>query len=198
MIGGDGPGSGNILSGNTAYGIQVYGGGVPCTLNIIKGNYIGLAADGITPLPNPVGIRLQGSVSQNTVGGNNAGQRNIISGNSETGVRIGLATNNTVSGNYIGTDASGRVAVGNGLRGIFLDSRANSNLIGGDDPGTANVISGNGIGLWAAGRWGRSPRGTLIKGNYIGTDHSGLNALGNLHEGIYLGQVLPGELCWPL
>ena len=186
VIGGDGPGSGNIISGNTGYGVHLYGGGTPCTLNLIKGNYIGLAADGITPLPNPVGIRLQGSVSQNTVGGNLAGQRNVISGNSETGVLINTATHNTVSGNYIGTDASGRVAVGNGLRGVFLDSGANTNLIGGDDPATANVISGNRIGLWVEGDVALA-QGNTIKGNFIGTDPSGLNALGNLDDGVYLG-----------
>jgi titin len=186
VIGEDSPGLGNIISGNTGYGIHLYGGGIPCTLNTIKGNYIGLAADGITPLPNPVGIRFQGSVSQNTVGGNNAGQRNIISGNSDTGILINAATNNTVSGNYIGTDVSGRVAVGNGLRGIFLDSGANINLIGGDYPSTANVISGNWIGIWVEGVVAPT-QGNTIKGNLIGTDPSGLNALRNLDDGIYLG-----------
>ena len=117
----------------------------------------------------------------------NAGQRNIISGNSETGVLINTATNNTVSGNYIGTDASGRVAVGNGLRGIFLDSGANTNLIGGDDPAAANVISGNWIGLWVQGDVALA-QGNTIKGNFIGTDPSGLNALGNLDDGVYFGQ----------
>jgi parallel beta-helix repeat protein len=52
-IGGSLPGEGNIVSGNQTDGIALFdsGGGSPVDNQLI-GNVIGLAADGITPLPN--------------------------------------------------------------------------------------------------------------------------------------------------
>ncbi|MGB5933398.1 MAG: right-handed parallel beta-helix repeat-containing protein, partial [Anaerolineae bacterium] len=52
------------------------------------------------------------------------------------------ATTNTISGNYIGTDASGSVDLGNGTRGVYIASGAQDNTIGGDTSGERNVISG--------------------------------------------------------
>ena len=106
------------------------------------------------------------------------------------------ASNNVISGNYIGTDAGGRIAVGNQI-GLFLGPRAANNLIGGDTPDSANVISGNQfVGIWLEG----GPdicRFYTIKGNYIGTDYLGLNPLGNLDDGIYFGQVAQSNFVGP-
>ena len=75
--------------------------------NTIRGNIIGLAADGITPLPNQNGITVIGS--HNTIGGTLPAHRNIISGNLDRGLEISGAavdaSNNVISGNYIGTDS---------------------------------------------------------------------------------------------
>ena len=192
VIGGDSPGSGNIISGNQV-GIIL-----AADTNTIRGNTIGLAADGVTPLPNQVGIDI--SSSHNTIGGALPANRNIISGNLIQGIRIqgsgADVTNNVISGNYIGTDAGGKTAVGNQV-GLFLGPRAANNLIGGDAPGTANLISGNQfVGIWLEG----GPdicRFYTIKGNYVGTDHLGLNPLGNLDDGIYFGPVAQSNFVGP-
>ena len=116
VIGGDTPGLGNIISGNTVMGISL-----EADANTIQGNIVGLAADGQTPLPNRTGIYL--AKSNNTIGGTLPAHRNIISGNLDHGILISAletdpldASNNVISGNYIGTDRSGRTAVGNRIR----------------------------------------------------------------------------------
>ena len=192
VVGGDTSVFGNIISGNTS-GIALF-----ADTNTIQGNIIGLAADGITPLPNQNGISALGS--HNTIGGTLPAHRNIISGNLDRGLELFGeavdASNNVISGNYIGTDAGGRTAVGNRI-GVFLGPRAANNLIGGDTPGAGNVISGNQfVGIWLEG----GPdicRFYTIKGNYIGTDYLGLNPLGNLDDGIYFGQVAQSNFVGP-
>jgi titin len=191
VIGGDTPGERNIISGNGVSAVQIHGASTPSVNNVIKGNYIGLAADGITPLPNRSGIDLLNNVQYNTVGGNSPGQRNVISGNNLDGVSIygssSDATNNTVSGNYIGIDASGRFVVGNSNRGVYLGPRAKNNLIGGDLPGSRNVISGNDYGIMIAGQLGiNNVTGNTVKSNYIGADAGGTNRLGNAQDGIHI------------
>ena len=79
-------------------------------------------------------------------------------------------------GNYIGTDVSGTFAVPNAV-GLSVNF---ANTVGGTAPGSGNLISGNtnlGLGLGA---------GALAQGNFIGTDWSGLHALGN-GTGVFMG-----------
>ncbi|MBK9233458.1 MAG: hypothetical protein IPO15_22090 [Anaerolineae bacterium] len=73
-----------------------------------------LVADGTSALGNhETGIVLSGS-SNNLIGGNTPAQRNIISANGAEGIIIADASaHNVVSGNYIGTDASGTLGRGN-------------------------------------------------------------------------------------
>ena len=79
----------------------------------IQGNYIGVAADGVTAAGNSQqGIRLE--ASNCTIGGTGANDGNVISANQETGLWVigddvfGFnASNNTIEGNRIGTNASG-------------------------------------------------------------------------------------------
>ena len=114
-IGGNSPGEGNLISGNSGSGIQI--ADAASTGNVVEGNYIGTnvngtiaisnAFDGISfgELTNPVvGV---GYASNNTVGGTAAGARNIISGNGRNGVHIDGGSGNVVLGNYIGTDVNG-------------------------------------------------------------------------------------------
>ena len=87
-----------------------------------------------------------------------------------------------VQGNYIGVDASGRVPLKNRY-GVVLDNSSQSNIIGGSVPAEANVISGNqsaGILIRGSGT-----DDNLIIGNFIGTDSSGSEDLGN-GNGIWL------------
>lgn len=90
IIGGTTPGSGNLISGNT-YGIYFGESHVnpnapsffietPGSFFRIKGNLIGVQADGISPLPNQYSIRFLFG-SNNIIGGLEPGAGNVIAFN---------------------------------------------------------------------------------------------------------------------
>ena len=60
------------------------------------------------------GIRIYNGAQYNTIGGDTEGERNLISGNGDLGIRIDGAntSNNTISGNFIGTNADGSGSAG--------------------------------------------------------------------------------------
>jgi hypothetical protein len=180
---------GNVLSDNESHGVYIDGDG--SNSNAITGNLIGLAADGATPLGNSNGgVGIYNGAQGNTVGGDTPEERNVISGNDDSGILItGEGTdNNTVSGNYIGTDASGTVALGNGRDGVDILNSAENNTIGGTTDGERNVISGNlhhGIGIYGWPNVGTD--NNIVIGNYIGTDVNGTAALGNATNGVRIG-----------
>ncbi len=191
FIGGSDVGAGNLISGNGANGIDMIEAGS----SGVKGNLIGTDVSGALALPNSGnGVQIQGGSFLNSVGGQDAGARNIISGNSGFGVAIdgtGAATNETtenfVEGNYIGTDATGEIALGDGNAGVYIDKGADDNTIGGTEAGARNIISGiAGAGVYISGIEinfsGGSPGPTrtnsnTVEGNYIGTDATGTEAL---------------------
>jgi len=92
------------------------------------------------------------------------------------------SSGNTIEGNYIGTDPTGTIALGNG-GGIFI--RGHDNRIGGTASGSRNIISGNGgdgVLITIGGSSGGSRN--LIQDNYIGTDITGIKRLGNGDNGV--------------
>ena len=137
-------GPGNVISGNTREGIHVQGSGGAT----IRGNRIGTNAAGTAAIANGLrGILFNGS-SGNVVGGTASGAGNVISGNLNVGILANAASNNTIQGNRIGTNAAGTAAIPNGPGGIQLlggsaPSGANGNTIGGPAVGAGNLISGN-------------------------------------------------------
>ncbi len=170
----------NVISGNQGSGIEVLNGNKAT----IQGNYIGVAADGTTPLGNSdEGIDLEFSVG-NQIGGVAAGAGNVISGNSNDGVFIfvGGSTGDTIQGNFIGTDKTGTVGVPNGDAGVFINSAANM-LIGGPNA-AGNIISANGAyGIFLLGI---DTKNISIEGNKIGVPASGSGALPNKLAGIWV------------
>ena len=157
----------NRFTANGGGAIEIYSAG-----NVIEGNYIGTDATGTAKLANNFGIEIYSA--NNRIGGTTAASRNVISGNS-TGLWVSTgANNNQILGNYIGTTASGNAALGNSDTGIQVLSTATGNIIGGTTAAARNIISGNGYAgvlLFASGN--------QIQGNYIGTDTTGVTALGN-------------------
>jgi hypothetical protein len=107
------------------------------------GNYVGTDNTGTAPLYNGENGVFIGA-PYNTVGGTQAGARNVISGNAKSGVYIygAYAMRNQVMGNYVGTDASGTKNLGNNSIGVAIESATN-NTVGGTQAGARNVISGN-------------------------------------------------------
>ena len=61
----------------------------------------------------PDGVEIDSGASGNTIGGTTAAARNIISANAYSGVEIDDANDNLVEGDFIGTDVTGTVALGN-------------------------------------------------------------------------------------
>ncbi|BFM39751.1 choice-of-anchor Q domain-containing protein [Synechocystis sp. LKSZ1] len=177
----------NIISGNTSFGIWNLNN---AGNHRISGNYIGTDINGTTDLGNGSdGILVNGSAN-NTIGGNQVSDRNVISGNNRYGILLTSATTtgNTIQGNYIGTNASGTGAIGNSNAGIRLESGTANNLIGtnGDsvnDLAEGNVISSNSVGISIASN---TTTNNTIAGNKIGTNAAGTANLGNTTQGILI------------
>jgi hypothetical protein len=170
-IGGTAAGAGNLISGNTTYGIEIFR---TASGNLIQGNSIGTDVTGSAALPNSTGVLIDGgSAVGNTIGGTAAGAGNLISGNTVEGIAI-TSNGNLVQGNYVGTDASGTLPLANGI-GVSIGGAANT--IGGTAAGAGNLISGNTTyGVFLSGTSAILNR---IQGNFIGTDATGTAALGN-------------------
>jgi hypothetical protein len=200
MIGATSPADRNIVSGNAIDGIHVLGTlSAPATGNVIRNNFVGVAADGKSsvgnrtePAPAPgspegnnlFGIEISGG-NNNTVGGTVAGARNVV-GLNASGIEIDNGgQSNVIQGNFVGVGADGVTQVGNLLHGIDLRSsngfsaplgpaQANepgvsNNRIGGTVAGAGNLVEFNGTG------------GIAIFGNPVSA--SGQPNIGNAIEG---------------
>ena len=147
--------------------------------NVIEGNFIGTDITGTADLGNDsAGVYIL-SANNNTIGGAVPEARNIISGNNTQQVHIWSgATGNLVQGNFIGTDVTGTVALGDGFSPAVYIGFSPNNIIGGTTPEVRNVISGNNnaTGVYIEGN---SATGNWVQGNFIGTDVTGTAALGN-------------------
>lgn len=177
VIGGISSSDRNVISGNSFQGILINSGGA-----VVQGNYIGTDVNGVAPVPN--GAQGIAVAAPATIGGTVPGSGNVIASNLDSGI-LSNTTSDTpivIQGNFIGTDATGTVALGNGQDGIYLIASADV-MIGGDSPGARNVISGNtgaGVQLGPIVFLG-SPAADriLIQGNLIGTDVTGNAAIPN-------------------
>jgi CSLREA domain-containing protein len=181
-IGGTSVGSRNVISGNTVYGIEINGSGGGAGSTTVQGNFIGTDATGTADLGNGNnGVYITSGSTNNLIGGAVAGARNIISGNNGTGIALDTSNSNTIQGNYIGIDVNGTADLGNTVSGIHATQSA-STVIGGTTALGRNVVSGNdgaGILLQFTGT-----TGTLVQGNYIGTNATGTAALPNAVFGV--------------
>jgi CSLREA domain-containing protein len=86
-----------------------------------------------------------------------------------------------IEGNFVGTDPSGTIDLGNGDDGVFT-SIATNNLVGDETPDKRNLISGNG----GDGVFVFSSSSTRVEGNLIGTKKDGASALGNTGNGVFI------------
>ncbi len=175
----------NVISANFNQGVYIVSSG-----NVLTGNIIGLNAAGDSQfgpddafLGNSSGVGIDFGVD-NVIGGTTAAARNIISGNGVGIYSSSGASATTIQGNYIGTDITGTVGRGN-ADGIELAS--NADQIGGTAAGAGNLISDNGDGEGGGhGIFLELPgsEGSRVEGNLIGTDATGMLALGNGTHGI--------------
>ena len=185
IVGGTTPADANTLSGGSS-GVRIDG---PAENNVVIGN---------TRLSGPgAGVEVRSAPSSNLfainnrIGGPTVAERNLISGSGRFGeegfptgsqVSVQAAIGTIVQGNYIGTNAAGTASFGQrGTTGVQV----------GNAPGTQvldNLISGIlvvGVNHYAGQRFGTGisvsgdATGVIIRGNLIGTDASGQNAIPN-------------------
>lgn len=90
-----------------------------------------------------------------------------------TSCNPGGSDSHTITGNFIGTDATGTVATSPSGSGIELNGSTGT-TIGGTAPAARNVIATGGEAILLAGA-----SNTTVQGNYIGTDKTGTAALGS-------------------
>ena len=217
LIGGAAAGAGNVISGNgdpAANTSEGHGGGIDLTTfctgtcfgsnTIIKANRIGTNPGGTAAVGNlQHGIWIASPGAPNTTIANN-----LISGNGAWGIKQddSLATVTTITGNFIGTNATGTAKIPNtsaGLppgdpntvAGILSIARnasvqvviggASGTTPGGPCTGSCNLISGNDpLGIFAVGS------GLVtISNNYIGTNAAGAAELANEQGGVVLGDA---------
>ncbi len=194
-------GAGITISGSSTSGVAAN--------NVIEYNYIGTdaagSAMGQTPSLNNnemAGVLLISGASNNII------RNNVISGNRGPGVYLttdrGLTesfskTGNIIRDNIIGLKADGTAALPNAY-GVWVAKNSDSTVVG---PG--NTISGNGnqaapgsqpYGYGVFVQYDNSiiltagvfyPRGTVVKGNKIGTNPAGTAALPNKDGGVLVG-----------
>jgi len=169
-----------LIIGQFNYGVVIDGS--MAGDNAIVNNYIGVNYNGTSAWPNNYGIAIADSSVQNFI------RNNIISGNIAEGIIINESDQNILTGNFIGTNASGTIAIANG-DGILMNV-ARHTTIGGPFAMYRNIISGNlnsGIIINGSGTYHN-----LIVNNYIGTDVTGMFSIAN-YTGIMLKSQANGN-----
>lgn len=135
--------------------------------DVVAGNYIGIDVDGSAARPNSNGVTVQGS--DDTVGGPDPANRNVISGNGRVEVWLNGGSGHLVQGNRIGTNPDGRSdlepfnATGVDVSTASIDgSEIRDNLVSGEEIGIALRSDNN-----------------TVKHNNVGTDETGTTAVPN-------------------
>ncbi|MBV8231656.1 MAG: right-handed parallel beta-helix repeat-containing protein, partial [Planctomycetaceae bacterium] len=180
LIGGTATGAGNVISGNSQYGLYV---APAATGNLIQGNKIGTDISGKQALDNiQDGVFIQ-DASSNLIGGTVAGAGNVISSNGLNGIEIlgdtkntsGMVSDDLIQGNLIGTDVTGTQILVNLGNGVFLEDASNA-TIGGTTPLARNIISNNqGDGVLISS----GSTSIAVQGNFIGLDGNGITVSGS-------------------
>ena len=169
-------GPNNVLSGNGVHGVELF---APSDKgNVITGNKIGTDVNGNHAIPNGSdGVTITDGANSNTI------SNNLISGNAQLGISLGLAgfgtgSYNWVQNNIIGLNASQSGVIGTGQYGISINSGSVHNQV------TGNVICGASL----AGVVLASTQSNAVNNNWIGVSTSGAG-FGNGHFDVTL---LPG------
>lgn len=178
IAGGNSTLRGLVMSGAASFGGSIVLGSGN---NIIEDCYIGTNADATAVAARRSGAGISVNGSNNRIGGTAPAARNVISGATDRGIEITAGSGNLIEGNYIGTNAAGTAALGNGWGIVF---NASANTVGGTAPGAGNLISGNGArenrALWIRGVF------ATVQGNLFGTDASGDALIGNTGDALYV------------
>ena len=174
IIGGDNWDDGNVISGNSVYGIII--SGVPpdsySADNLIKNNNIGLNPDKTAAVPNGRGITITNATMSAQI------IDNIISGNTNEGIYIfgyddeTYTNGHIIHGNSIGTDGA-QGSFPNEGDGILIAGNVGIVKIGQDENGnySGNTITGNGsVGVDIVPLLGYSPERITVRRNILNSN----------------------------
>jgi len=152
--------------------------------NVVQSCVLGVDPSGNSaPGNTQAGVHILNAAG-NTLGGTIASTRNVIAGNeSQVKIEGASAANNTVTGNFLGTNATGMTDIGTDMYGVWMLGGAHDNTVGGSTAGVGNVISGlsEGVRLEGAGT-----SGNAIQGNFIGVQVDEITPLGNASHGVHI------------
>ena len=204
QIGGLEPGAGNVIAANLRTGLRLESTGTDS--NIVQNNYVGVAADGETPLGNgeagiwiagdPAGTGLSPGPAYNILEGN------VISANLSSGVQMRWGSHhNRLLRNYIGTNAKGNRSLPNSHNGIYFFGRPDKgypqyNLVGPD-----NVIMADSLDTvrdpWAAVRMDDPLTAyNQVLGNYLCCNREG-TLRSSYNSGVYLSKGASRNIIGP-
>jgi hypothetical protein len=182
----------NIISSNGGTGIYINSAGVAGSHpHFIANNFIGATSAGIGTLTSgngDDGIYIANTpnmiIGTNSDGRSDNFERNVITGNVNSGLQMINCVSAIIANNFIGAASSGALGNGNGLNGLSITachfSTIGTNGNGVNDAGERNVISNNkenGIGLYSSDNM-------TIANNYIGVASWGGDDWGNFKNGI--------------
>ncbi|MGH9369679.1 MAG: right-handed parallel beta-helix repeat-containing protein [Thermoanaerobaculia bacterium] len=169
------PGGVQTISPLTGFG-QITG---PVTINgttqpgFAGSPIIELSGASVSGAPPPEGINIA-----NTSPGICVVRGLVINRWPNRGILLQQNGGNIIQGNFIGTDVTGMLDMGNSAAGLAVFGLT-GNLIGGTTAAERNVISGNqtnGVELHTSGH--------IVQGNYIGVNAVGTGPLGNSGDGV--------------
>ena len=198
-IGGTVPAARNLVAGlNPGTHIQL-GDGVPEIANgLVAGNLIGTDITGTLDLGNGSGKGIVMLADNAVIGGTSAASRNVVNGGIVIGAGLGFSTSsgNLIQGNYVGVDVTGTGMLR--CHNACIEVLDKDNSIGGSAAGAGNRIGGSdhsGILVQSLAS------GTIIRGNFVGTDETGSVAIPNVYlgvevhgaTGVVIGGTNPGE-----
>ena len=155
---------------------------------VVEGCFISTSPDGLVGVAGSGGIDISSPGLR--IGGLTPSARNLIAPTPGGTVVISSAASGVIQGNLIGTDASGRRAIG----AIATDSSGLSLLgtgalaVGGTNANAPNVIAGVDFGI----RLGATA--TFVQGNFIGADAGEAGVIRGGTAGIFVPSVSTGSL----
>ena len=171
----------------------------------------GYTQPGSSPNTDPLGsnakimVQIQGTGNDDFDGLRITSPNNVVRGLAFYKLKTSIwlsrsgARNNSIAGNFIGTDALGTYKAPLPIKwwanGVHISGGASNNIIGGSSPSSRNVISGNATdGVRLDGGLEGSTDSNVIAGNLIGLTPSGNARLVNWAHGIDMNYEVHGTL----
>ena len=174
VIGGSSQDAANIIADHNSHGILLSSNSNNC---LILGNFCGTNAAGTAVISNTnSGLAISNCMNL-TIGGGTTFEKNVFVGStSQYGIYLADVSDASIYGNFIGTDKTGTINMGNYSGGIRFDFGGGNSIIGGAFGNVSNTIAyntGYGIAVLGAGTSGVAIRQNSIycnsgKGIHLG------------------------------